>query len=82
VEIYHFISSRSSLPLLFVNIEQFSVESDNSFYFDKWNIPKLSPKDVYTTSWLKSAFKVEYSIKIVEPTFAISSNNETYELFQ
>jgi hypothetical protein len=75
------VSSRSSLPPDVVNIEQFSVESDNSFNFDKWNIPKLSTKDVYTTSWLKSTYKAEYSIMTVEQTFAISSNNETYQLF-
>jgi hypothetical protein len=75
------VSSRSSLPPDVVNSEQFSVEDDNAFNFDKWNIPKLSTKDVYTTSWLKSSFKAEYSIKTVEQTFAISSNNSTFQLF-
>jgi hypothetical protein len=64
-----------------VNIEHFSVEDDNSFNFDRWNIPKLSIKEVYTNSWFKSTFKAEYSIKTVEQTFTISSNNEKYQLF-
>ena len=44
------VSSRSSLPPDIVNSEHVFFENDNSFNFDKWNIPKLSPKDVYTTS--------------------------------
>jgi hypothetical protein len=48
------VSSRSSLPPNIVNSEQLFFESDNSFNFDKWNIPKISNKDIYTTSWLKS----------------------------
>jgi hypothetical protein len=42
------VSSRSSLPPDIVNSEQLSFESDNSFNFDKWNIPKISNKDIYT----------------------------------
>jgi hypothetical protein len=49
------VSSRSSLPPDIVNSEQLSFESDSSFNFDKWNILKLSNKEIYTTSWLKSA---------------------------
>jgi hypothetical protein len=41
------ISSGSSLPPDIVNSEQLSFESDNSFNFDKWNIPKISNKDIY-----------------------------------
>jgi hypothetical protein len=74
------VSSRSSLPPVIVNSEQLSFESDNSFNFDKWNIPKLSHKDIYT-SWLKSTWKSEYSVKTVEQTFAISGNNSTFQLF-
>jgi hypothetical protein len=59
----------------------FSAEDDNSCNFDKWNIPKLSTKKIYTTCWLKSVFKAERDIKTVEKTFAITSNNEKYELF-
>jgi hypothetical protein len=59
----------------------FSVEDDNSVDFDKWKIPKLSTKEIYTTSWLESVFKAEYAMKTAEQTFAISSNNEKYELF-
>ena len=76
-----FVSSRSSLLLDIVNSEQFSFESDNSFNFDKWKTPKLSPKDIYTTSWLKSSFRSEYSVRTVEQTFAISGNNSTFQLF-
>ena len=80
------VSSRSSLPPNIVNSEQLNFENDSSFNFDKWNIPKrnipkLSPKDIYTTSWLKSSFKLEYSIKTVEQTFAIYGNNSTFQLF-
>jgi hypothetical protein len=75
------VSSRSSLPLDIVNSEQLSFESDNSFNFEKWNIPKLSPKDIYTTSWLKSTWRFEYSVRTVEQTFAISGNNSTFQLF-
>ncbi|XP_059454477.1 uncharacterized protein LOC132184753 [Corylus avellana] len=75
------VSSNSSLPSNVVNFEQFSVESDNDFRFDKWNIPKLDAKDVYITSWFKSFFKSEYSVKTVEQTFAISGNNQTITLF-
>jgi cell division protein FtsB len=75
------VSSRSSLPPDIVNSEQLSFESDNSFNFDKWNIPKLSNKEIYTTSWLKSAWKSEYLVKTVEQTFAISGNNSTFQLF-
>jgi hypothetical protein len=75
------VSSRSSLPPDIVNSEQLSFESNDSFNFDKWNIPKLSNKEIYTTSWLKSAWKSEYSVKTVEQTFAISGNNSTFQLF-
>jgi hypothetical protein len=75
------VSSRSSLPPDIVNSEQLSFESDNSFNFDKWNIPKISNKDIYTTSWLKSTWKSEYSVRTVEQTFAISGNNSTFQLF-
>jgi hypothetical protein len=75
------VSSRSRLHPDIVNSEQLSFESDNSFNFDKWNIPKLSNKEIYTTSWLKSAWKSEYSVKTVEQTFAISGNNSTFQLF-
>jgi hypothetical protein len=43
-----------------VNSEQLTFENDSSFNFDKWNILKFSPKDIYTTSWLKYSFKLEY----------------------
>jgi hypothetical protein len=75
------VNSRSSLPPDIVHSEQLSFESDNSFNFDKWNIPKLSPKDIYTTSWLKSTWRSEYSVRTVEQTFAISGNNSTFQLF-
>jgi hypothetical protein len=75
------VSSRSSLPPDIVNSEQLSFESDNSFNFDKLNIPKISNKDIYTTSWLKSTWKSEYSVRTVEQTFAISGNNSTFQLF-
>jgi hypothetical protein len=71
-----------ALPPDVANSEHFSFENDNSFNFDKWNIPKLSPKDIYTSSsWLKSSFRSEYSVKTVEQIFAISSNNSTFQLF-
>ena len=76
-----FVSSRSSLPPDIGNSEQLSFESDNSFNFDKWKILKLSPKDIYTTSWLKFSFRFEYYVRTVEQTFAISSNNSTFQLF-
>ena len=66
---------------IIVNSEQLSFESDNSFNFDKWKIPKLSPKDIYTTSWLKPSFRSEYSVRTVEQTFALSGNNSTFQLF-
>jgi hypothetical protein len=75
------VSSRSSLPPDIVNSEQLSFESDNSFNFDKWNISKISNKDIYTTSWLKSTWKSEYSVRTVEQTFAISGSNSTFQLF-
>jgi hypothetical protein len=75
------VSSRSSLPPDIVNSEQLSFESNDSFNFDKWNIPKISNKEIYTTSWLKSTWKPEYSVRTVEQTFAISSNNSTFQLF-
>jgi hypothetical protein len=68
------VSSRSSLPPDIVNSEHVS--------FDKWNIPKLSPKDIYTdSSLIKSTFKFEYTVKIVEQTYAISGNNTMFQLF-
>jgi hypothetical protein len=45
------------------------------------SIPKLSAKEVYTTSWIKSSFKAEYAVKTVEQTVAIFGNNEKFELF-
>jgi hypothetical protein len=75
------VSSRSSLPPDIVNSEQLSFESNDSFNFDKWNIPKISNKDIYSTSWLKSTWKSEYSVRTVEQTFAISGNNSTFQLF-
>ena len=76
-----FVSSKSSLPPDIVNSEQFSFQSDNSFNFDKWKILKLSPKDIYTTCWLKSSFIFEYFVRTVEQIFAISGNNSTFQLF-
>jgi hypothetical protein len=75
------VSYRSSLPPDIVNSEQLSFESNDSFNFDKWNIPKISNKDIYSTSWLKSTWKSEYSVRTVEQTFAISGNNSTFQLF-
>jgi hypothetical protein len=75
------VSSRSSLPPDIVNSEQLSFESNDSFNFDKWNIPKISNKDIYSTSWLKSTWKSEYSVRTIEQTFAISGNNSTFQLF-
>jgi hypothetical protein len=75
------VSSRSSLPLDIVNSEQLSFESDSSFNFDKWNISNLSPKGIYTTSWLKSSWRFEYFVRTVEQTFAIFGNNSTFQLF-
>jgi hypothetical protein len=75
------VSSRSSIPPDIVNSEQLSFESNDSFNFDKWNIPKISNKDIYFTSWLKSTWKSEYSVRTVEQTFAISGNNSTFQLF-
>jgi hypothetical protein len=43
--------------------------------------PKLSAKEVYTTSWIKSSFRAEYAVKTVEQTVAIFGNNEKFELF-
>jgi hypothetical protein len=59
----------------------FSVEDDNSVDFDKWKIPKLSTRRIYITSWFKNVFKADHDVKTVEQTFAISSKNEKYELF-
>jgi hypothetical protein len=76
------VSSRSSLLPAVANIEHVSFENDNVFNFNKWNIPTLSPKDIYTdSSWLKSSIISEYSVKTVEQTFAISGNNSTFHLF-
>jgi hypothetical protein len=75
------VSSRSTLHPDIVNSEQLSFESDNYFNFDKWNIPKLSNKEIYTTSWLNSVWKSEYFVKTIEQTFAISGNNSTFQLF-
>jgi hypothetical protein len=75
------VSSRSSLLPDIVYSEQLSFESDNSFNFDKWNIPKLSPKDIYTTSWLKSTWRSKYSIRTIEQTFDISGNISTFQFF-
>jgi hypothetical protein len=76
------VSSRSSLPPDIVNSEHVSFEDDNVFNFNKWNIPKLSPKDIYTdSSLIKSTFKSEYTVKTVEQTYAISGNNTMFQLF-
>ena len=76
------ISFRSSFPPDVANSEHVSFENDNVFNFNKWSIPKLSPKDIYTdSSWLKSSFRSEYSVKTVEQTFAIFGNNLTFQLF-
>ena len=76
------VSSRSSFPPDIANSEHVPFENDNAFNFNKWNIPKLSPKNIYTdSSWLKSSFRSEYAVKTVEQTFVISSNNATFQLF-
>jgi hypothetical protein len=75
------VSFRSSLTPDIVNSEQLSFESDNFFNFDKWNIPKLSSKEIYTTSRLKSTWRFEYFVRTVEQTFAISGNNSAFQLF-
>jgi hypothetical protein len=75
-------SSKSSLPPDIANSEHVSFENENAFNFNKWNIPKLSTKDIYTdSSWIKSTFKSEYAVKTVEQTFAIAGNNSTFQLF-
>jgi hypothetical protein len=77
------VSSRSSgLPPDIINSEQMSFESDNTFSFHKWNIPKLNTKDIYTdSSWIASTFKFEYVVKSVEQTYAISGKDCTFQLF-
>jgi hypothetical protein len=76
------ISYRSSIPPDIVNSEHVSFEEENIFNFNKWNIPRLSTKDIYTdSSWIKSTFKFEYVVKTVEQTYAISRNNTMFQLF-
>ena len=78
-----FVSSRSSgLPHDVINSEDFYFESDKNFNFHKWNIPKLSPKDIYTnSSWIASTFRSKYAVKTVEQTFAISRKDCSFKLF-
>jgi hypothetical protein len=78
-----FVSSRSSvnLPDNVCNSKHFSVEDDSSFDFRNWSIPRLPAKEVYNTSWFKSSFRAEYTIKTVEQTIPISNRNENFELF-
>jgi hypothetical protein len=77
------VSSKSSkLPPDIVNSENVSFKDENAFNFNKWNIPRLSTKDIYTdSSWIKYAFKSEYVVKTVEQTYAISGNNTMFQLF-
>ena len=76
------VSYRSNLPSDIANSENVLFENDNVFNFNKWSIPKVSPKDIYTdSSWLRSSFRSEYVVKTVEQTFAISGNNSTFLLF-
>jgi hypothetical protein len=77
------VSSRSSrLPPDIINSEDVSFESEQSFNFHKWNIPKLKYSDIYTdSSWIASTFKSEYTVKTVEQTFAISGKDCTFQLF-
>ena len=61
------VSSRSSFPPDIANSEHVLFENDNVFNINKWSIPKLLPKDIYTnSSWLKSSFWSEYFVKTVE----------------
>jgi hypothetical protein len=77
------VSSRSSgLPPEIINSENVSFESNESFNFHKWNIPKLKYSDIYIdSSWIQSTFKSEYAIKTVEQTYAISGKNCTFQQF-
>jgi hypothetical protein len=77
------VSSRSSgLPPDIINSENVSFESNESFNFHKWNIPKIKYTDIYTdSSWTQNIFKSEYAVKTVEQTYAISGKNCTFQLF-
>jgi hypothetical protein len=77
------VSSRSSgLPPDIINSENVSFESNESFNFHKWNIPKIKYAEIYTdSSWTQNIFKSEYAVKTVEQTYAISGKNCTFQLF-
>jgi hypothetical protein len=77
------VSSRSSgLPPDIINSENVSFESNESFNFHKWNIPKIKYTDIYTdSSWTQNIFKSEYAVKTVEQTYAISGKNCSFQLF-
>jgi hypothetical protein len=77
------VSSRSSgLPPDIINSENVSFESNESFNFHKWNIPKMKFSEIYSdSSWTQNMFKSEYAVKTVEQTYAISGKNCTFQLF-
>lgn len=50
------------------------------FYYSNWNIPKVSPKEIYRKRKSISYFKVNIILKQVEQVYAIRKHHETCQL--
>ena len=79
------VSSRSttlpSIPNqgLVINEEELEIQNDKLDL--SWNIPKLSIKEIYKTTFLQSAFNVNLHVKTLEQVYALEKPRETCHLF-
>ena len=74
------VSSRSNLSSIpdIVNQEEHSYDNVSLATGD-WNIPRVSPKEIYKSTFLGS-FKSDYNVKTVEKIYAINKEHENCSL--
>ena len=75
------VRSRTSLSIIpdIVNEEEHEFQ-ELTLDLGNWNIPKVSIKEIYKSSFLQSSFKVDMKVKIVEQVYALTKEHEKYSL--
>ena len=74
-------SSRSSFSTIpnIVNEEDYEV-GQARLDWKGWNIPKVSSKEIYKTSWLLRVFDQELQVRIIEQVYPLSKSEQTCQL--
>ena len=65
-----------SIPDIVNEEQKFDFQTDSSLGFGDWNIPKVSPKNIYKKKWSMASFRSEHHVKTVEQTYALSKDRE------